>query len=61
MKFEAYPDILEFKHIKEILGYGHVKTVEIVNKPNFPRLKIGRKVQVPKDVFIEWLKNNAVS
>ncbi len=44
---------------KDVAGYLHVSLTcayEIMNSKEFPAIKIGRRVLVTKDRFLEWLE-----
>lgn len=44
---------------KDVAGYLHVSLTcayEVMNSKEFPAIKIGRRVLVTKDRFLEWLE-----
>ena len=44
---------------KDVAGYLHVSLTcayEVMNSQEFPAIKIGRRVLVTKDRFLEWLE-----
>lgn len=45
-------DVAVFLNISKAYAY------QLVNKEGFPTLKIGTRLIIPKDSFIEWVKNN---
>ncbi|QXE02810.1 helix-turn-helix domain-containing protein [Terribacillus sp. DMT04] len=59
--FEKYPEVLDPKHVKEILDIGLKQTYELLNqepKP-FHFIKIGRRFKIPKQNFIAWLQGSS--
>lgn len=46
------PELVKFLRISRAAGY------ELARSANFPAIRIGKSVRVPKKLFIEWLKNN---
>ena len=45
----------------QILPIGRNKLYELVNRPGFPRIVVGRRILVPKLQFEEWLAKSAAS
>ena len=44
---------------KDVAGYLHVSLTcayEVMNSKEFPAIKIGRRILVTKDRFLEWLE-----
>ncbi|MFD1335787.1 helix-turn-helix domain-containing protein [Oceanobacillus iheyensis] len=58
MTLDQYPDVLEPKDIQKILGIGQRQTYELLNQeePPFHFVRIGRRIKIPKQNFIDWLK-----
>ena len=54
--FEKYPEVLEPKHVREILRIGEKQTYELLNQTPAPFhfVRIGRRIKIPKDAFINW-------
>lgn len=52
-----YPEILEPKHIREILQIGEKQTYEFLNQspPPFHFVRIGRCIKISKPTFIKWI------
>lgn len=53
---DDYPDVLEPKHIKEILGIGEKQTYELLNQepPPFHYVRVGRRIKIAKPTFEKW-------
>lgn len=50
-------DILTVKDIKRSLGCGINRAYEIVNQKDFPKIKIGKRLYIPKDEYKKWLQS----
>lgn len=55
---EDMNELLTVKELQDYLGVGRSKAYEIVNAPDFPVLRIGRNIRVPKDLLEEWIIEN---
>ena len=60
---DKLPHILCVDDIASAFGVGRNTAYELMNKPNFPSKKIGRKWFVLRDSLIEWMsdKGNTVA
>ena len=56
--FEDLPLMLNVQMIANILGISRTKSYELVSSKGFPSLKLGNRIVVPKDQFIEWIRQN---
>jgi hypothetical protein len=56
----GYPEVLDPKHIKEILRIGEKQTYELLNRdpPPFHYVRVGRMIKVSKVIFEKWLTGN---
>jgi len=52
---EDYPMILEAKHIQEILGVSKPTAYELMERADFPLIRIGRLKRVTREAFFQWL------
>lgn len=43
------------KDIKKILGFSEKKTYAMINQLDFPKIKIGRDIRIPKSKFEEFM------
>ena len=41
--------------VQKILKFGRKKTYELVNQPDFPKIRIGREIRIPKTEFEKFL------
>ena len=57
-KFKNYDDLpltLTAQEVGEALGISRAAAYELVQSKGFPRIKIGTRILVPKDKFIQWI------
>lgn len=58
-EFEELPIMLTVADIQKVLGIGRNSAYELIYQKNFPILKLGeRKIRIPKDRFLEWIRSN---
>lgn len=59
LEFEKLPMLLTVMDIKKILNIGTNSAYELIHQKKFPVLKLGeRKIRIPKDEFVKWIKDN---
>ena len=57
-KFKSYQDLpltLTAPEVGEVLGISRAAAYELVRAKGFPRMKIGKRILVPRDKFIQWI------
>ena len=57
--FEDLPLMLNATDLEHALGISRSSAYELMKEKGFPSLKIGSRIVVPKDKFIEWVERNA--
>jgi excisionase family DNA binding protein len=55
---EDFPAVLSVKEIQLILGIGRGQAYELVNSNQFHTVRVGKRILVSKDIFINWLEGN---
>lgn len=55
--FETMPMVLGVIDIADTLAIGRNKAYELVNSGIIKSIKIGQHYRIPREVFIEFLKN----
>ena len=58
-KFKNYMDLplmLSVLEVGEVLGISRAGAYELVRSKGFPKVKIGNRIVVPKDRFIQWIE-----
>ena len=46
------------KDLQQVLNIGHNTAYKLVKLKGFPTIKIGKKILVPEEGLIKWLKEN---
>ena len=54
--FDELPLMLSVIQVAEVLGISKTSAYELVHFDGFPSITIGKRLIVPKDKFIEWIK-----
>lgn len=57
-KFKSYQDLpltLTAPEVGEVLGISRATAYELVRSEGFPRMKIGKRILIPRDKFIQWI------
>ena len=60
-KFKSNQDLpltLTAPEVGEVLGISRAAAYELVRSEGFPRIKIGKRILVPRDKFIQWIDEN---
>lgn len=57
-KIEELPLMLSVEDLQTVFNISRSVAYELVNSPNFPTLKINRRILIPKSNFIEWIEEN---
>lgn len=52
------PATLSARDISEYLGISKANSYQLMNRSDFPTLKLGKRKLVPKDKFLTWINNN---
>ena len=55
--FHDLPLTLTAQEVGEALGISRAAAYELVRSKGFPRMKIGTRILVPKDKFIQWIED----
>lgn len=54
--FDELPLMLSVIQVAEVLGISKTSAYELVHSDDFPSITIGKRLIIPKDKFIEWIK-----
>ena len=57
MMFTTYPDLVNIKQLKEMLGIGITLAYRLVKENTIKSLKVGREYKIPKRNVIAYLTN----
>jgi predicted DNA-binding transcriptional regulator AlpA len=55
---DGYPPILNAKQVKQILGVSESFAYEVMNSSSCPTIRMGKRMVVPKDSFLRFLKGS---
>ncbi len=60
-KYKTYAELplfLNAKTVAEVLGVSPATSYELLHESWFPSLKIGNRIVVPKEQFIQWVDSH---
>ena len=60
-KYRSYEDLplmLNVQMIADVLGISRSKAYELVSSGGFPSLKLGNRIIVPREQFVEWVQKS---
>ncbi|GMA59699.1 helix-turn-helix domain-containing protein [Alicyclobacillus fastidiosus] len=60
MDITDYPLTLTATHVAEIFGVSKPKAYDIIRRKDFPSLKDGNRVLIPRDAFWSWYNSVAL-
>lgn len=47
---------LSVAEVQESLGIGRNAVYNLVNRADFPKIRMGRKIIIPREAFLRWLE-----
>ena len=53
---EQLPLALSADDVAQVLGISRANAYELMHSEDFPTLRIGKRMTVPKDKLIEWIQ-----
>lgn len=56
--YDDLPLFLNVELVAKVLGISPSSSYELMHEPGFPVLKVGSRMVVPKDKFIQWVEQN---
>ena len=56
--YSELPLFLNAELVAKVLGVSPSSGYELMHKPGFPVLKVGNRMVVPKEKFIQWVEQN---
>ena len=57
LMFTSYPDLVDIKELKNMLGIGITLAYRLVKSKTIPSIKVGRSYKIPKRNVISYLTN----
>ena len=56
--YSELPLFLNAEVVAKVLGIAPSSSYELMHESDFPVLKVGSRMVVPKEKFIQWVKEN---
>ena len=56
--YDELPLFLNATTVAKVLGVSPSSGYELIHEPDFPVLKVGCRMVVPKDKFVEWVSQH---
>ena len=56
--YEELPLFLNAENVAQVLGVAPSSCYELMHEADFPVLKIGNRMVVPKEKFIQWVETH---
>ena len=56
--YEELPLFLNADVVAKVLGIAPSSSYELMHEVDFPVLKVGSRIVVPKEKFIQWVEQN---
>ena len=53
--YDELPLFLNSKTVAQVLGVSPSSAYELMHEPGFPMLRIGNRMVVPKEQFVQWV------
>ena len=57
--YEDLPWVLNAKMVAQVLGLSTSTAYELLHEPSVPTLRVGRRMVVPKEKFIQWAEGQS--
>ena len=54
--YDELPLFLNAEMVAKVLGIAPSSSYELLHEPDFPSLRIGNRIVVPKEKFIQWVE-----
>ena len=55
--YNELPLMLSVPEVAKVLGISRAGAYELVRSDSFPKIRIGNRIVVPKDKFIQWIED----
>ena len=56
--YDELPLFLNAKTVAKVLGVSPSSGYELMHEPDFPALRIGSRIVIPKEAFIRWVEEH---
>jgi excisionase family DNA binding protein len=51
----ALPAVLTMGHVQRTLGVAKKTAYDLAHRDDFPAIRLGRTIRVPREAFLRWL------
>jgi excisionase family DNA binding protein len=58
---EQLPITLSANQVAQVLGISRANAYVLLHSKDFPTIRIGKRMIVPKDKFLKWLDNQTLN
>lgn len=58
ISYEQLPLTLKADQVAAVLGISRANAYTLLRREDFPTLRIGKRMLVPRDRFIQWIEEN---
>ena len=58
ISYEQLPLTLKADQVAAVLGISRANAYTLLRREDFPTLRIGKRMLVPRDSFIQWIEEN---
>ena len=56
--YDELPLLLNVKQLVDLMGVSDSSIYELIQEDDFPSLRIGKRLLVPRDKLVEWIEQN---
>ena len=56
--YDELPLLLNTTQLADLLGVSHSSVYELIQEPDFPSLRIGKRIVIPKEELRQWISRN---
>ena len=56
---EELPMVPNVQEVSDFIGLGMSQTYDLIRRIDFPAFKIGNRIFVPRDKFLDWIDNQS--
>lgn len=56
--YDELPLLLNVKQLADLLGVSYSSAYELIQEDDFPAVRIGKRIVIPKDELRKWISTN---
>ena len=57
---EQLPALMTVKQLQQLLQLSRGKVYALVNRKDFPSIRFGRSIRIPRDLLFQWLRDQTL-